>query len=225
MDTQDKTAVIASAASNENNDMLVNIDALIHGFAQIELPADQQVFSQGQACENYVVVTSGSVKVFARSSEGKEVVLYRIKAGEVCVLTTSCLLGNSRYPAEAITETPVSARIIPHKAFDALLAESQPMREFVFNSFGQRLNDLMVQIEQIALESVDQRLNRFLVKHADAQRMVTATHQEIAIEIGSAREVVSRNLKALEKQQAIKLHRGKLELINLGLLNHFPKQL
>lgn len=194
------------------------LDDLFNAFDEVSLPADYQVFSQGQACQHYVVITSGSVKVFARSSEGKEVVLYRIKAGEVCVLTTSCLLGNSRYPAEAITETSVSARIIPHKAFDALLAESQAMREFVFNSFSQRLNDLMLQIEQIALESVDQRLNRFLLKHADSQHMITATHQEIAVEIGSAREVVSRHLKALEKQQAIKLHRGKLELLDFDVL-------
>lgn len=201
--------MIKTDANMENN-------TLFAAFDEVSLPADYQVFSQGQACQNYIVITSGSVKVFARSSEGKEVVLYRIKAGEVCVLTTSCLLGNSRYPAEGITETPVSARIIPHQAFDALLSESQAMRDFVFNSFGQRLNDLMLQIEQIALESVDQRLNRFLVKHADAENMITATHQDIAIEIGSAREVVSRHLKALEKQQAIKLHRGKLELINVG---------
>lgn len=196
------------------------IESLISDFDEVQLPANYQVFSQGQACQNYVVVNDGIVKVFARSSEGKEVVLYRIKAGEVCVLTTSCLLGNSRYPAEAITETPVSAKIIPHHAFDRLLAQSQSMREFVFNSFGQRLNDLMLQIEQIALESVDQRLIRFLLKHADGEHMITATHQDIAVEIGSAREVVSRHLKALEKQHAIKLHRGKLELIDLSLFSY-----
>jgi CRP/FNR family transcriptional regulator len=77
----------------------------------------------------------------------------------------------------------------------------------------------MLQIEQIALESIDQRLSRFLLKSANQQNMVTATHQEIAIEIGSAREVVSRHLKMLEKQKVIKLHRGKLELIDIGLLN------
>jgi len=201
-----------------NAGSVINIDAIIRDFDLVNLPANHQVFSQGQACQNYVVITSGTVKVFARSSEGKEVVLYRIKAGEVCVLTTSCLIGHSRYPAEAVTETAVSARIIPHKAFDRLLEASQDMRKFVFNSFGQRLNDLMLQIEQIALESIDQRLNRFLLRSADKLNMVTATHQEIAIEIGSVREVVSRHLKMLEKQNVIKLHRGKLELVDTDLL-------
>lgn len=194
------------------------IPTVVNSFSSITLAANQQVFGQGQSCDNYIVVTSGSVKVFARSADGRELVLYRILPGEICVLTTACLLGASHYPAEAITEVEVSARLIPHQDFDRLLADSAEFRRFVFDSFSHRLADLMRQLEQIALESIDERLSNYLLKHANAEHCIVATHQDIATEIGSAREVVSRHLKALEKKQLIKLQRGLIEVLDFDAL-------
>lgn len=182
------------------------------------LPAGSEVFHQGDDCGHYVVVRSGSIKVFARSAEGKEVVLYRISEGEVCVLTTSCLLGNRRYPAEAVCETDVVVYLLQKAQFDQQLNSSETFRQFVFASFGERLADLMGLIEQVALDTIEQRLANYLLHHHDAQQQIHATHQVIASEIGSAREVVSRQLKTFEKQQLVALSRGQITLLDADAL-------
>jgi len=181
---------------------------------ELTLEAGQNVFRQGDQCENYIVVMAGSVKVFARSPGGKEVVLYRISPGEICVLTTSCLLGGQTYPAEAVTESAIKARIIPKNQFEQLLAESAAFRSFVFSSFSQRLTHLVSLVEQIALERVDQRLARYILDHVAQDQTLTTTHQEIALEIGSAREVVSRKLKSFEHQGLLSMQRGHLNLLD-----------
>jgi len=179
---------------------------------RLSLKTGDCVFRQGQACHHYIIVDTGIVKVFARSDNGKEITLYRINAGEVCVLTTSCLFANTNYPAEAIVEQDVEAFVLSKAQFDQRLAQSSEFRDFAFRSFGSRLSDLMQRIEAIALESVSFRLKSFLTAQATSERRVEATHQEIAVEIGSAREVVSRHLKSLEQQRFIKLHRGFIEI-------------
>ena len=190
----------------------------IRGLPIQELTDKQLVFSQGQPCENYIVLAEGQVKVFTRSVEGRELVLYRIKAGEMCVLTTSCLLGGNNYPAEAVTESSVKAHLLPRSQFNELLDSDREFRHFVFDSFSQRLTALMMQMEQVTLDSVDQRLARFLLQQAKNNRL-QITHQDIAINIGSAREVVSRRLKELEKRGLVRLSRGKIELLDAnGLL-------
>lgn len=181
--------------------------------AKIAVPAGQCVFAQGQRADNYLLVTRGSVKVFARSREGREVVLYRVGAGEMCTLTTSCMLANTRYPAEAVTETEVHARIIGAEQFERALHESDSFRQFVFSSFSGRLAEIMQRMEQLVLDSVRIRLARCLLKQADAHDRVAATHEQIALEIGSAREVVSRHLKQLEQEGLITTARGRISLL------------
>lgn len=201
-----------------------NIPDVVNEFDSINLSARHKVFSQGQTRNNFIVITSGSVKVYTRSNDGKELVLYRINPGEICVLTTSCLMGYNHYSAEAITETRVCAKVIPRSDFDLLLVKSAPFCQFVFKNFSHRLVDLMGQLENIALESVGYRLNQFLFNHANSDSRVVATHQEISTEIGSAREVVSRHLKVLEKQQVITLHRGSIEVLNRQAISNDLKQ-
>lgn len=182
-------------------------------YPEIHLPAQQTVFSQGQACTHYIVLTQGQVRVFARSRDGKEVVLYRIRPGEICLLTTACLMGDDCYSAEAVTESPASARVIPPEHFHQLLSTSESFRQFVFNNFGARLTQLMIQLEHIAFDSIEQRLHQYLWQMSATSSVITATHQDIATEIGSAREVVSRSLKKMEKRRLIKLHRGTIEVL------------
>lgn len=196
----------------------VALPDVIRNFPVLELPDKQVVFSQGQSCENYIVLAAGQVKVFTRSADGRELVLYRINAGEMCVLTTSCLLGGSHYPAEAVTEAAVEAYLVPRNRFSELLDSDTQFRHFVFDSFSQRLTALMAQMEQVTLDSVDQRLSRFLLQQAQND-CLQITHQDIAVNIGSAREVVSRRLKELEKQGVVRLSRGKIELLKPDVLS------
>lgn len=194
------------------------IPACTEQFPEISLPARQPVFTQGQACQNYIVLTGGQVKVFARSEDGREVVLYRIQPGEVCILTTACLMGGNHYSAEAITENDISARVIPPGDFNRLLETDSAFRTFVFNNFSQRLTDLMLQLEQITFDSIEQRLRHFLYRMSEQRIELTITHQEIATEIGSAREVISRCLKKLEKEQVVTLTRGAIRVADRSLL-------
>lgn len=181
---------------------------------EVAVPAGEQVFSQGQQAAHYLFVTEGTVKVFARSSEGREVVLYRVNPGEMCTLTTSCVLGRRPYPAEAVTEAPVRARLLKPEVFDRELDESAEFRRFVFSNFSARLADIMQRMEQLVLECVHSRLARCLVRRADAQGIAVTTHEQLALEIGTAREVVSRHLKTMEQDGLIRTQRGQIELLN-----------
>lgn len=189
------------------------LPSVIENASEIALKAAQSVFTQGQTPENYLVVTQGCVKVSARSREGKEVVLYRVQAGEMCILTTACLLGHTKYPAEAITESDTVARIIPAQLFENLLNESVAFRQYVFEGLSMRLAQVMERFEHLVLESVHQRLAAFLLRNADSQGVVESTHEMLATEIGTVREVVSRHLRSMEKDGLVATERGHIKLL------------
>lgn len=179
---------------------------------EVTIPAGTEIFHQGQSCENYFIFVKGCARVFTRSVLGKEVVLYRVEPGDMCVLTTSCLLSSQTFPAEAIAEMDMRVKVMPKTQFDKLLNDSVEFREFVFKSFGHRLGNLITTVEKLALESIEQRLSKYLL--LQPENRICTTHQEIALEIGSAREVVSRHLKRFEAEGWIGLGRGQIELLD-----------
>lgn len=182
------------------------------------LQAGQRVFSQGQSASNYLVVTRGSVKVFARSSSGKEVVLYRVGESEMCLLTTACMLSHSNYPAEAITETETVAKVIPKPVFEREMRESEAFRRFVFEGLSARLAQVMFRFEHVVLDSVRHRLADFLLRSAEAG-VIETTHEALAAEIGTAREVVSRHLKQMENDGLISTSRGRINILKPDALS------
>ena len=185
---------------------------------RMRVPAETVVFRIGDACENYLLVIDGSVRVRQTAPNGREIVLYRVGPGESCVLTTSCLLGADTYAAEGITEGEVDAIAIPAPAFHRAVGASAGFREFVFAGFGQRLSNLMTLVEEVAFGRLEARLAQRLLRFADDGGMVALTHQDLATEIGSAREVISRQLKDFERQGWVVLHRGKVEVRNRDAL-------
>ena len=189
------------------------LPSIVRNAKEVALTEKQHLFIQGQQAENYVFVTHGCVKVYARSRTGKEVVLYRVKEDEMCILTTACLLGNSRYPAEAITESETLIRIIPANLFGQLLNDSEPFRQFVFEGLSMRLAQVMERFEHLVLDSVHQRLADFLLRCADSQGVVETTHELLAVEIGTVREVVSRHLSEMEKDGLLIALRGRIEIL------------
>ena len=188
---------------------------LLNAIQEITLPQGTITFHQGDTCANYLLVLNGSIKVIARSPSGREIVLYRVKPGGSCVLTTSCLLSGTQYPAEGISETDIRALAIPAKAFNHGLARSEAFRKFVFDSYGQRLVEVIALVEEISFGQINQRLARYLCEHSNAEYMLYMTHQELATELGSAREVISRQLKDFEQRGWIEQQRGKIRLCNL----------
>lgn len=184
----------------------------------ITLPAGQAVFYPGKVCEHYLLLLSGSVKAQIMSPDGREVLLYRVHSGDSCVLTTSCLLGNNQYPAEGFAETDVSALAIPAYTFHRCLEHSVFFRDFVFRSFSTRLADVMKRMESISFGTIDQKLAQALL--SDESLVIAKTHHELASEMGSVREVVSRHLKRFESYGWLKLNRGSIEVLNVDALEH-----
>ena len=197
---------------SEINDAVIN--DLMNNAGSINMPAKTTAFHQGDACSNYLLILSGSIKVMTRAENGREIVLYRLGDGDSCVLTTSCLFGNARYPAEGISETDVTALAIPAARFNQAIQHSKPFREFVFNSFSSHLSSLISLVEEVTFGRLDIRLARHLLKSCDDNARLEITHQQLATELGSAREVISRLLKDLESRGWLKLHRGSLEILD-----------
>ncbi len=189
-----------------------NSDARItRAVREISLPENSVAFRQGDHCDNYLLVIEGSIKVLARSEGGREIVLYRVQRGGSCVLTTSCLLSHSQYPAEGITETPVLALAIPAVTFHQGLAESAAFRQFIFDAYGQRLAEVIALVQEISFGQLNRRLARYLLQHAK-NNALAITHQGLATELGSAREVISRQLKDFEQRGWIEQQRGQIKL-------------
>lgn len=188
--------------------------ALLDDATEAELPARTTVFRQGDQCSNYLLIIEGSVKVISRAENGREIVLYRLGPGDSCVLTTSCLFSNRRYPAEGITDTAVRALAIPASQFNRAIEQSAAFRRFVFASFGDHLGSLIGLVEEVAFGRLDVRLARHLLGHSGVNNTVQATHQELAMELGSAREVISRQLKELELLGLVSLQRGSLTILD-----------
>jgi len=176
----------------------------------ITVPAHTTVFSQGDACKNYLIVLDGKLKVFTRAENGREIVLYRLNSGDSCVLTTSCLFSHKNYPAEGETETLVKALAIPASKFETALQQSASFRAQVFSAFSSHLSDMIVLVEEVAFGKLDVRLAKHLLAQRDENDTLTATHQNIATELGSAREVISRQLKELESRGLVEVNRGKI---------------
>jgi len=187
----------------------------------LEVPARTRVFASGQDCEAFLIVLDGSVRVQMIADNGREIVLYRVENGQTCVLTTSCLLSHEAYNAEGITETDIRAIAIPAPAFQKLLDTCAGFRDMVFASYGHRISSLVLLIEEVAFKRIDVRLAQFIHKHQDQDASLARTHHELAVELGSAREVISRQLKEFEKKGWISLSRGKLHIQDQGAFHNF----
>ncbi|WP_446812237.1 Crp/Fnr family transcriptional regulator (plasmid) [Methylomonas sp. 2BW1-5-20] len=193
------------------------IKQLMDSAVLVNLPARQQVFYPGKVCDHYLLMLSGSIKAQIIAEDGREILLYHVLAGDSCVLTTSCLLGDNNYPAEGYTETEVSAFAVPAHIFHRCLEQSTFFREFVFRNFSKRLADVIKRMESISTGTVDQKLAKLLL--ASGEKSLYKTHNELALELGTAREVVSRHLKRFESYGWLILSRGSIQNINFEALN------
>jgi CRP/FNR family transcriptional regulator, anaerobic regulatory protein len=190
--------------------------ALLAAARVIEIPGGQPVFHAGGACSAYVLMLAGSIRVEVIGENGREAVLYRVQPGQSCVLTTCCMLGGDAYPAAGFTESPAAALMIAKPAFDRGLDEAPDFRRFVFANLSRRIAEVVARLEELAFRPIERRLVDYLLRHAATAPGVPlgATHQEIAVELGTAREVVSRQLKRLESAGLVRLGRSALEVLD-----------
>ncbi len=175
-------------------------------------PAGSVMFAEGSECRGYVMLLCGTVKVQKTSEDGREIILYRVEAGESCIMTTTCLISDDQYGAEGIAETDITLAVVPPATFNQLLKTSDKFRNFVFEVYAKRMSMLMMLVEEVVFKKLDRRLAQLLLDKKTGQFEIT--HQEIATELGSVREVVSRQLKVFERQGLIKLGRGIIRIVD-----------
>ena len=187
--------------------------SVLDGARLVSMPADQPVFHASSPCENYVLLLEGSVRVQVIGANGREAVLYRVLPGQSCVLTTCCILSGDDYPAEGFTEAPVRALAVSKPAFDEALESAPAFRRFVFTNLGNRIADVIARMEEVTFRPIERRLATCLLARADEAGNVRITHQEIAVELGTAREVVSRHLKRLQSSGLVALGRSTVQVL------------
>lgn len=173
-------------------------------------PAGAVLFHPGDPCGGFVMLGAGTVRVELVAEDGHALLLYRVAPGEACLLTTACLFSGEGYAAEGRAETAVQGLVLPRAVFDALIAESAPFRAFVLAGFGRRIAALMARIDALSFRSVDRRLAEALLARNLPELAVT--HAELAVEVGTAREVVTRRLNAFAKEGLVALGRGSLRV-------------
>ncbi len=189
----------------------------------VSLPVGSRIFGPGHAPENFLLLLKGSVRVQQVSESGREIVLYRVTAGESCALTTACLMAHEDYPAEAIAETDIEAIAVPRAVFDEAVARSPEFRRFVFTTFSTRVMNLLKVIEDIAFARMDIRMAQKLLALAGPDGRVAATQQQLAAELGTAREVVSRTLAELQRRGWISSGRGSITLLDRAGLERLAR--
>ena len=176
----------------------------------VSVPAGSVVFDEHQPCRGFPFVLAGAVRVAKLSGTGRELPLYRVLAGESCIISSSCLLGHADYNARGVAEGSTTLALLPRPLFDELLGEAV-FRDFVFALFSERMAELMQLVEEVAFRKLDQRLAALLLGKG---RVVHATHQQLADDLGSVREMVSRLLKGFAEQNLVRLGREQVEVLD-----------
>lgn len=180
----------------------------------VSLETDHQVFRPGERCQGLPLVLQGSVRVQMVGCSGNEIVLYRIGDADVCTLSIGCLMSAQHYRAEAVVEQPTTALLLSATLFDQLMAESAAFRREVMAAYGRRLDSLMLVIEEVAFGRMDKRLAAWLTERAAHGGALALTHQAVAVELGTAREVVSRLLKEFERSGLVSLGRRSIRIVD-----------
>jgi CRP/FNR family transcriptional regulator len=177
-----------------------------------DVPAGSRLYAEGDACAAIAFVLDGELRVYKIGESGREITLYEIGRGETCILNASCILSGTSYPANAMTLTPARIMLIPSTVFRRLMGEHEDLRTFVFSLLSQRLSTVMELVEEVAFGRMDGRLMDYLVEKAGNGQLET-THQKIANDLGTSREVVSRLLKDFKRKGRVKLGRNEITLL------------
>lgn len=198
-------------------------DRLVAAARIMRFEKGAQVFGPLNVPDSLLFLMSGTIRVSQTSDGGREIVLYRVDAGESCVLTTACMLAEEAYNAEGMAETDVTAVVLPKESFDRLVAEEAAFRQFVFSAYSRRLIDLLRVVDDVAFGRIDVRLAQRLLALAGQAEEVSATHQQLASELGSAREVISRTLQDFQKRGMVSQSRGRIVLKDRGALEQLAE--
>lgn len=192
--------------------VLAEIAQQAPGVHSLRASAGDVLFRPEDPCAGFIALRSGVIRVGLTSSAGREIVLYRVRPGEICLQTFSCLIQTKAYAAEGTAEGAVEALLIPPGAFDALMREDGAFRGALLASVAARFADFEQVVEALAFSGLETRVASGLLRLADAEGVVRTTHEALAAEIGSAREAVSRQLGLFARQGLVALARGQVSI-------------
>lgn len=185
--------------------------------AIMDFSEGQKIMEIGEYVKGMPLLVSGVIKILREDEEGDELLLYYLEHGDTCSMTMACCLGDTKSEIRAIAETDVSLVLVPIRKMEEWISKYRSWRNFVFESYHGRLNELLHTVDSIAFKNMDQRLIAYLREKARINQSSTikSTHQEIAYDLHSSRVVMSRLLKKLELMGKIRLHRNSIELVDL----------
>ncbi len=189
----------------------VDLERLLASAAYVKAPPGALIFDEGEAGEGFPLLLSGVARIVKAAPNGRELHLYDVTPGDACILTTSCILGKTNYHARGSAQTEVEAVVLSPGAFRTLFYQLEEFRDYVFSRYSERLTELLQLVSAVAFQKLDQRLAAALLAKP---RPVRTTHQALADELGSLREIVSRLLKNFAEQGWVRLGREHIEILD-----------
>lgn len=178
------------------------------------LQAGAVAYRQDWECPNYLMCLDGLTRVFKVSESGREILIYKVGGGGTCLLTTQCLLSGGNFPAESTAEQRTELAAIPADTFRHLMRESSEFRDFVLDDYAKLMSSMFNLVDDLAFGSLEQRLARRLIAEADREGIINKTHQQLAADLGSVREVISRYLGEWERSGVISIQRGQMRILD-----------
>ena len=194
------------------------VDRLLAAARYTKAPAGAVMFDEDQTCTGFPLLLSGVARVVKAAPSGRELHLYDVAPGDTCILTVSCLLGKSNYHARGTAQTDIEVVMLPPSAFYAMFSRLEGFRNQVFSRFSERLTELLQLVSAVAFQRLDQRLAAVLIAKP---KPIRTTHQALADELGSLREIVSRLLKNFAEQGWVRLGREHIEVLDEESLKKF----
>ena len=188
--------------------------------ALVQIRAHQFICLEGNKCSGIPLVLEGRARVYKLSESGREITLYRVEPGDSCILTASCIMSGIDFPAFVATETDVEAIVVPPAVLHRWVNQYEVWSEFLWTMLASRFAEVISLVEEVAFRRVDKRTADYLVHAADTSGIIKKTHQDIAADIGTSREVISRILKEFEHSGLVTLSRGEIHADDLEELRH-----
>jgi CRP/FNR family transcriptional regulator len=190
------------------------VDDILSSSRGAKLPGDMLVKLEGDQCNDFVLMLSGEKRIFKTGGSAREITLYEIGPGDICVLNASCILSDTRLPANASTTCRTDVLLLPAGSFLDMMARYAEMRAFVYGHINAGMASVMALISEIAFGKMDERLKDYLIEKSE-NGVIRKTHQQIANDLGTSREVVSRLLKDFERQGLTHLSRNSIKIDEL----------
>ncbi|RMA58790.1 Crp/Fnr family transcriptional regulator [Ulvibacter antarcticus] len=196
-------------------------DALLNEILEVgtfkEIPEGFKMIEIGEFVKSMPLLISGVIKVLREDNDGDELLLYYLEKGETCSMTMTCCIGHKKSEIRAIAETDAKLIMIPVGKMEEWTAKYKSWRNFVFESYQNRINELLMTIDSIAFYQMDERLTQYLIEKSrvNENNIIKNTHQEIAYDLHTSRVVISRLLKKMEQLGKIELNRNYLKIIKL----------